>query len=263
MTKISSPPMKEANRLTRLWQDHGPNTYPLDISQLIDGALQYSNFSGELKTKIGSYDSFEGCLVKTKNTEKWTILLNSRIENKRRQRFTYAHELGHFMCHRGLRDRFEDSDETLNDFKDEIETEANVFASFLLMPANLLRDEFSGIGWNTDSLREIGNRFECSLQASALRFVGLSSKPVAFVVSRDGMVIWASKSKSAPFVSAFCFGDELPNNSQALAAYRNAESCTLPQDSGLCWNEYYNAQESQYFDYSGRGYQYTCIEFGD
>ena len=37
------------------------------------------------------------------------------------------------MCHLRLRDRFEDSEETLNDFRDEIETEteaeANVFAS--------------------------------------------------------------------------------------------------------------------------------------
>ena len=253
--------MKEANRLTRLWQDHGPNTYPLDISQLIDGALQNSDFSGELKTRIGRHDAFEGCLVKTENTEKWTILLNSQIENNRRQRFTYAHELGHFMCHRSLRDRFEDSEETLNDFRDEIEKEANAFASWLLMPANILRDEFSGISWNTDSLCEIGNRFECSLQASALRFVGLSSKPIAFVVSRDGMVIWGTKSKSAPFMSSFCFGDELPKDSHAFAAHPNGESCALPQGSGLPWNEYRKAQESQYFDYSGRGYQYTCIEF--
>ena len=57
-------------------------------------------------------------------------MLNSEIENKRRQRFTYAHELGHFMCHLRLRDRFEDSEETLNDFRDEIETEteADVFS---------------------------------------------------------------------------------------------------------------------------------------
>ena len=253
--------MKEANRLTRLWQDHGPNTYPLDVSKLIDGALQNSDFGGELKTKMGSYDSFEGCLVRTKNTNKWTILLNSEIENKRRQRFTYAHELGHFMCHRGLRDRFEDSDDTLNDFRDKIETEANVFASWLLMPANLLRDEFSRIGWNTDSLCEIGNRFECSLQASALRFVGLSSKPVAFIVSRDGMVVWGSKSKSAPYMTAFCFGDELPKASHALTAHLNGGTCALPQDSGLAWNAFRSAKESQYFDYSGRGYQYTCIEF--
>ena len=76
--------MKEANRLTRLWQDYGPNTYPLDISRLIDGALQNSDFSGELNTRVGRHDSFEGCLLKTENTEKWTILLNSQIENKRR-----------------------------------------------------------------------------------------------------------------------------------------------------------------------------------
>lgn len=262
MTTITrKPPKKEANRLTRLWQEHGPNTYPLDISELIDGALQSSDFSGELETKIGCYNSFEGCLVKTINTEKWTILLSSEIENKRRQRFTYAHELGHFMCHRGLKDRFEDSDETLNDFREGIETEVNVFASWLLMPANLLRGEFSGIAWNTAALCEIGKRFECSLQASALRFVEVSSKPTAFVVSRDGMVIWAKKSKSAPFMSAFLFGDELPADSHALSAHVSSDSDEFHQSSGLSWNEYRTTRESQYFDYSGRGYQYTCIEF--
>lgn len=255
--------MKEANRLTRLWQDHGPNTYPLDISKLIDGALHNSDFSGELKTEIGSHDSFEGCLVKTNNTDRWTILLNSKIENKRRQRFTYAHELGHFMCHRVLRDSFEDSFDTLNNFKDDIEKEANVFASWLLIPANLLRDEFSGVGWNTASLCEIGNRFECSLQASALRFVGVSSKPIAFVVSRDGMVIWGSKSKSSPYMPAFCFGDELPTESHARTAKLSDDTSKLVQDSGLAWSEYRTARESQYFDYSGRDYQYTCIEFDD
>lgn len=261
MTKTSKPPIKEANRLTRLWQDHGPNTYPLDISTLIDGALQNSDFNGELKTKTNNYDSFEGCLVKTNGANKWTILLNSKIENKRRQRFTYAHELGHFMCHRGLQDLFEDSYETLNNFKDEVENEANVFASWLLMPANLLRDEFSGIGWNTASLCKIGNRFECSLQASALRFVGASPKPIAFVVSRDGTIIWSSKSKSAPFMSAYCFGDDLPAGSHALTAHLGRDASELPHNSGTSWNEYQESSESQYFDYSGRGYQYTCIEF--
>lgn len=261
MTKISSSPKKEAIRLTRLWQNHGPNTYPLDISLLIDGAIQSSDFSGELKVKIEAYDTFEGCLVNTKGTKKWTILLNSRTENKRRQRFTFAHELGHFMCHRKLRGRFEDSEDTLNDFQDKIETEANIFASWLLMPADILRIEFNNISWNTDSLCEIGNRFECSLQASALRFVSLSSKPVAFVVSRDGMIIWGAKSKSAPYMSAFCLGDELPEHSHALEAHNSGDTCKLAQESRLSWNDNRKTTESQYFDYSGRGYQYTCIEF--
>jgi hypothetical protein len=75
------------------------------------------------------------------------------------------------------------------------------------------------------------------------------------------MVVWGSKSKSAPYMTAFCFGDELPKASHALTAHLNGETCALPQDSGLAWNEFRSAKESQYFDYSGRGYQYTCIEF--
>lgn len=42
------------------------------------------------------------------------------------------------MCHRDRRDKFEDNDSSLEDFIDPIENEANTFASWLLIPANLL-----------------------------------------------------------------------------------------------------------------------------
>ncbi len=261
MTKISTPE-KEAIKFTNFWQAHGPNTYPLDISKLIDGTIQHSSFHSSLKTKLDYFDSFEGCLVKTRNTSNWTILLNKNTKNKRRLRFTYAHELGHFMCHRNLQDRFEDKDDDLNNFNSKIETEANIFASWILMPNNLLRDEFSQASWNTDILCNIGNRFECSLQASALRYVKLfQKKPRAFVVSRDGMIIWACKSNSAPYMSAYCFGNELPEKSHARESHINNLTCTEQQDVGHAWNEHRRAKESQYFDHSGNGYQYTCIEF--
>ena len=69
------------------------------------------------------------------------------------------------------------------------------------------------------------------------------------------------KEQVSPFMSAFCFGDELPQDSHAFAAHMNSGVCTAMQESELSWNENRNARESQYFDYSGRGYQYTCIEF--
>lgn len=59
-------------------------------------------------------------------------------------------------------------------------------------------------------LRPIGSRFECSLQASALRIASLSSKPVTFVVSHDVMVLWACKSTSAPYTAAYRFGYGFP-----------------------------------------------------
>ena len=254
-------PKREAIRLSRFWQTHGPNTYPLDISQLIDGTICSSSFSDELVVTIRPFDSFEGSLVRTNGTRKWTLLLNSNISNKRRQRFTFAHELGHFMCHRELRSSFRDSEETLNDFRDELEMEANIFASWLLMPANIVRKEFGNGAWNADTLCRIGNRFECSLQASALRYVDLCPKPVAFVVSRDGTIIWACKSKSAPYLNSFCFGDELPEQSHTLQCYKTRNVCREPIDVGTIWNDSRSVQESQYYDQSSLGYQYTCLEF--
>jgi hypothetical protein len=254
-------PKKEAIRLTKLWQQYGPNTYPLDLDQLVNGAILTSDFSDALVIDRNRFESFEGSLIRTKGTRKWTALLNTQVKNTRRRRFTFAHELGHFMCHRELRAKFEDSEETLNDFHDDIETEANVFASWLLMPANLIRSEFGGAQWETGALREIGNRFECSLQASALRYVRLSRKPIAFVVSRDGMILWSAKSDTAPYMASYCFGDELPIGSHALSCHQGNDAGFERQAVGPVWNDQRHAFESQYFDGSGRGYQYTCIEF--
>jgi hypothetical protein len=247
--------------LTRFWQDYGPNTYPLDIDLLIEEVIQSSSYNASLKTKGGPFDSFEGCLFRVEKTDRWNILINENMANKRRLRFTHAHELGHFMCHRELQDQFEDSPDTLNDFQQEIEAEANTFASWLLMPANIVRDEFDQSSWTVDTLRKLGNRFECSLQASGLRFAEITSKPIAFVVSRDGMILWATKSRSAPYLKAFCMGDELPSGSHAAKLAASSKLYFGHFDSGYAWNEYHRSSESQYFDRTGRGYQYTCIEF--
>jgi Zn-dependent peptidase ImmA (M78 family) len=61
-----------------------------------------------------------------------------------RRRFSAAHELAHFVLHRGVMGRFRaDTDKTLQeadgDVADQMEREANRFAVELLMPADLCR----------------------------------------------------------------------------------------------------------------------------
>lgn len=258
---ISISPTKEAIKLTQFWQKLGPNTYPLDISKLIEGVIGSPDFTDRLLTKIGRFDSFEGCLARTIGTNTWTILLNSSSGNSRRRRFTFAHELGHFMCHRSIQNRFEDTDKTLNDFTNSLEKEANEFASWLLMPANIIREEFGTMPWCTQYLSILAARFECSLQACAIRYVALSSRPIAFVVSRDGMTRWGCKSEAAPFLKSLRFGDDLPAESHARVFQVSGEENTAVQDWTNAWNDYQLSRESQYFDSTGNGYQYTCIEF--
>lgn len=81
-------------------------------------------------------------------------LVGSRIEvNARhslvRQRFTIAHELGHFVMHSG------------HGTDEHSEREAEVFAAALLMPPDLLRKEFSAAP-DADVLRR---RFQVSRDA--------------------------------------------------------------------------------------------------
>ena len=166
------------------------------------------------------------------------------------------------MCHRYLQERFEDNAETLNNYRDELEHEANVFAAWLLMPANVLRDEFGRSAWSVDTLRAIGNRFESSLQSSGLRYVQLfKQRPIAFIVSRDGMIVWAEKSESVPFLTSFVFGDELPEYTQARECAEHPDDFDQPPVESEYWHQNWRCVESQYVDRSGLGYQYTCLEF--
>jgi Zn-dependent peptidase ImmA (M78 family) len=258
--KNDNAAIAESIRLTSLWQKYGPNKYPFEIDELIAGAFQNGSFECKLTTVRGRFESFEGCLRKVEKSNDWVILLNDNIHNKRRQRFTHAHELGHFLCHRHLRTVFEDSSQTLNEFKDQIELEANQFAAWLLMPANLVRTEFQSKQWNTATLQEMGSRFRSSLQSSGLRFVDLSQKPVAFVVSRDGYVVWAKSNENAPFMQVFKNGDEIPVGSSASNAGLNPAGLLGPQKSGKIWSNSSGTIESSYRD-PENGFIYTCLEF--
>lgn len=262
MEKQNQKAIKEAIRLSKIWQDFGPGYYPIDLDEIVNGILCSPDFKDGLTVHRKRLESIEGCLVRKEGCDHWTILLNESIKNVRRRRFTFAHELGHFLCHRYLQDRFEDTSASLNNYRDELEFEANVFAAWLLMPANILRSEFERSPWTIETLRAVGNRFESSLQSSGLRYVQLvRQRPVAFVVSRDGMIVWAEKSGTAPFMSSFLFGDELPEFSQAKECADSPNNFDEPPIETDAWHQTMRCIESQYVDKSGLGFQYTCLEF--
>ena len=126
-------------------------------------------------------DKVSGLLIT--NAQKSVIVVNVRHHPKR-QRFTIAHELGHFMLHRSKPAVFVDNH--LVHFRSESETtdrrevEANAFAANLLMPAKMVEKDFlSGGGdlLDEDTLRNVAERFEVSVQALAIRVnqLGLAS----------------------------------------------------------------------------------------
>jgi Zn-dependent peptidase ImmA (M78 family) len=109
-------------------------------------------------------------------------------ESKVRQRFTIAHELGHFALHHGTERVFVDNENyyqfimfratnlTPKDLKKE--QEANAFAAALLMPQSHIKKElqaYNGFDFSDSSMiNELAKKFEVSTQAMSYRVINLA-----------------------------------------------------------------------------------------
>ncbi|CCV52142.1 ImmA/IrrE family metallo-endopeptidase [Yersinia enterocolitica] len=105
-----------------------------------------------------------GSLKKDK-TGAWIMTVNS-LHHPHRQRFTIAHEIGHYIKHTMLSNSFEDKVFFRNGEMNNMETEANRFAAELLMPEHEFH-QFIGNGSQT--VTEIADYFHVSSMAVRIR----------------------------------------------------------------------------------------------
>lgn len=101
----------------------------------------------------------------------YTIGINAK-HHKKRQRFTLAHELGHYCLHRGKNDMvFEDEVFYRIENSSSIEYAANEFAARLLIPENRLEKQ---IEEGMTDLAELADYFEVSQDAMRYRVLSLN-----------------------------------------------------------------------------------------
>ena len=126
-------------------------------------------------------ENVSGVLVM--DSGKGTIGINP-TESKVRQRFTIAHELGHYELHKQDSGLFIDKEFKMlfrdqNSSKGEIrkEQEANAFAAAILMPEKLLIKEIKNQNFDlTDeaSMKELAKTFNVSVPAMTFRIANLN-----------------------------------------------------------------------------------------
>jgi Zn-dependent peptidase ImmA (M78 family) len=103
--------------------------------------------------------------------------INSK-QAKTRQRFTMAHEFGHFLLHQDLRShsdtdfRVKYRNRKSSEATDVEEVEANFFAASILMPKPFLDDmkAFEALG-DDDRVNMLAEQFNVSAHAMSLRLV--------------------------------------------------------------------------------------------
>lgn len=124
--------------------------------------------------------------------QKWAAIKYRPNMTLGRQRFTIAHELGHFF----LKNVDTDGKSCQIDGgqKNEHEREADEFASNLLMPGKLVKKIIGIKIKGYEDILKMGQAFEVSQQAAGLRLMQVTSVPAAVIYSEDGLIKWGKAS---------------------------------------------------------------------
>ncbi|MES1197319.1 MAG: ImmA/IrrE family metallo-endopeptidase [Pseudomonadota bacterium] len=141
------------------------------VAELVGADVVYNNFNNEVS----------GVLIR-KNGK--PLIGVASEQSKERQRFTIAHELGHFLLHEG-EEVHVDKVFKVN-FRspmssaavDVEEIEANAFAASLLMPVTFLRSDLKGVLFDIENDAQVellAKKYGVSTQAMGYRLMNVFS----------------------------------------------------------------------------------------
>lgn len=152
-----------------------------DVDTIAQYAREKGYYSGEILDLDSAISLFQdikveyGPMDQTQSGElfckdgTWIIKINNK-HNKKRQRFTLAHELGHYILHKEKNTGFKDAIFFRNEVLDSMEYSANEFASQLLMPEGNIKKCIE-----TDGIRNVGQLAEIfGVSAAAMKYRILS-----------------------------------------------------------------------------------------
>ena len=186
---------------------HGNTTLLHEIAKFEGVQYYFDNYE----------DAFDGILLY--DHREFHIHLNidkGNSEESKRGRFTFAHELGHYLLdeHRlGLKYGLLEPHASFHNYNQtsKIEIEANFFASNLLMPADKFRKQSGGKKFSFETILNLSESFQTSIQAVLIRFEQIGTHEIFAIVSNNGVVKWSVKSEDFPrWKHRYKNGDTIP-----------------------------------------------------
>lgn len=160
------------------------NTLPVDLTGLA------ADLEIVVVPKLASSAGVSGMLMRFGNN--FGIAYATHIESSGFQRFSIAHELGHYFLGGHVEAVLAATDihESRAGFAsgDKYEMEADHFAAGLLMPKSLFVPALRKAGLGLSAVVKLANQCGTSLPATAIRFAQCARDPVAVIVSAGMMI---------------------------------------------------------------------------
>ncbi|OEZ60123.1 ImmA/IrrE family metallo-endopeptidase [Duganella sp. HH105] len=188
-------------QLAKLWLATGQG-FPVNVKAL---ALEVTKqkFSEPVGIiKPHGIDGIDGMLSKRNKHKDWCISYDENVVVPGRINFTLAHELGHYLLHRTVRDTFQCGQKEMMDYDSlesrRIEAQANTFASYLLMPRNDFDTQIKGQEISFELFGHCAERYQTSLTATILKWLEFTEETAMLVVAdHDEFICWSFCSQSA------------------------------------------------------------------
>lgn len=192
-------------------KEHGYTSFPIDPFRIAEAEDIY------VEAKPADQPGVSGGIIFADVGT--AIFYATDITSRGFQRFTVAHELGHYFLE-GHPEEIQKagplhvSRAGFTQGDSSIEIEADHFASGLLMPTGLVRQALNRNRIGLVGIEELAGRSECSLTASAIRAAECSPYPMAVVVSRGERICYGFLSDGFKQLKPRAFprkGDPLPH----------------------------------------------------
>lgn len=146
------------------------------------------------------YEAMNGCEASLVGFRDRAIATINPSGVRGRERFSIAHEVGHWQLHRGrsFQCRVDEPGANLSS-KRELEKEADTFAAHLLMPAPIFLPLVKVFGEpNFQNLGKIADELETSLMATALRLANVNTLPVVVACYNNAGLRWSLPAGDIP-----------------------------------------------------------------
>lgn len=145
------------------------------------------------------YEPLQGCDARIIGTEERAIITVNNGVSIPRQRFSGAHELGHWMEDRG-KNSFACAENQFNKewSKRNPEVKANRYAAELLLPEFLFKEIVKNREIVFDVVIDLSEKFKTSITATAIRLVELGSYPSMVVCTEKNKRKWFFRNPNLP-----------------------------------------------------------------
>lgn len=188
-----TPPLTAAEKALQALGITEPEEIDIEVIALSLGA----------KVKYRHLESCEARIVG--QAERAIITVDSRA-TPRRQRFSVAHELGHWHRHRGLclTCRSQDIGRPLSDGRRENvagnpELQADAYASDLLLPGYIFRPMIAEVDCLTlSAVKTLADRFETSMTATAIKALSTNRFPSLLICHSQSGMRWFRRPPVVP-----------------------------------------------------------------